>query len=279
VSPLSEIRFVAQRELAKSFRSAKGIVLLLLSLLGGTAITLLIAWVEKMKREKMADISPEAIAFGREKVMAELFGDADTGKVLAQIPDILIAVFMLTIWLTPLLVALLGFDSVAGELQHKTVRYWSIRTRRASYVVGKWLGTWAMVSATTLLLHALIWVICISRGEAASSTIVNWGFRLWLTTLPMSAAWCALGNLVSSLFKVPIAALFVTFLAFFVLWMVYVLALRSDIEALTYVYPNAFDRLLLHARTDRWLLGVTACLGTTAGYLTLGSFLFTKRDV
>jgi hypothetical protein len=48
VSPISEVRFVAQRELRKSFRSAKGIVLLVLSLLGGTAVTLLLAWVQQL---------------------------------------------------------------------------------------------------------------------------------------------------------------------------------------------------------------------------------------
>ena len=45
----------------------------------------------------------------------------------------------MTIWLTPMLVALMGFDSISADIQHKGVRYWTLRTRRASYFVGKWL--------------------------------------------------------------------------------------------------------------------------------------------
>ena len=41
----------------------------------------------------------------------------------------------------------------------RRVRYWTLRTRRASYFVGKWLGLWATVSAVTFAMHALIWIV------------------------------------------------------------------------------------------------------------------------
>jgi ABC-type transport system involved in multi-copper enzyme maturation permease subunit len=279
VSPLSEVRFVAQRELRKSFRSAKGIVLLVLSLLGGTAVTLLLAWVQQLKREKLADISPEAIEAARERAMTEAFGDAATGKALAHTPEVLLAVFFITIWLTPLLISLLGFDNVSGEMQHKTVRYWTLRTRRASYMVGKWLGLWTTVSAITFTMHAVIWVVCIVRGEAPASTAFGWGLRLWVITLPISAVWCGISTLVSSIFKTPILALLATFAAFFVLWVIYLFGLKFDVNALTYIYPNTFDGFLIHQRVDRWMTGLAACIGMTALYVGASSFLFTKRDL
>jgi ABC-type transport system involved in multi-copper enzyme maturation permease subunit len=279
VSPLSEVRFVAQRELRKSFRSAKGIVLLTLSLLGGTAVTLLLAWVQQLRREKLADITPEAIEAARERAMTEAFGDAATGKALAHTPEVLLAVFFITIWLTPLLISLLGFDNVSGEMQHKTVRYWTLRTRRASYMVGKWLGLWTTVSAITLTMHTVIWMVCIFRGEAPAATAISWGLRLWIITLPISAVWCGISTFVSSIFKTPILALLATFAAFFVLWVVYLFGLRFNVDALTYVYPNTFDGFLINQRIDRWMTGLAVCIGMTALYVAASSVLFTKRDL
>jgi ABC-type transport system involved in multi-copper enzyme maturation permease subunit len=279
VSPLSEIRFVAQRELGKSFRSAKGIVLLVLSLLGGTAASLLLVKVQQLKREKMPNIDPESLRSIREDAATQIFGDPATGKSLADAPEVLIAVLLLTIWLTPLVISLLSFDSVAGDLQHKAVRYWTLRTRRWSYFVGKWAGVFATISTMTFAMHALIWVVCILRGEAPAATALGWGIRFWLLTLPMSAAWCGIATFVSSLFKSPIIALLVTFATFFVLFMFWLVGGVTHADALMYVYPNFYEDMLVNPRLDRSMTGLACCLGMAALYVGGGSYLFTKRDV
>ncbi len=279
MSPLSEIRFVAQRELGKSFRSAKGIVLLVLSLLGGTAASLLLVKVQQLKREKMPNIDPESLRSIREDAATQIFGDPATGKSLADAPEVLIAVFLLTIWITPLVISLLSFDSVAGDLQHKAVRYWTLRTRRASYFIGKWAGVFATISTMTFAVHALIWVVCIARGEAPAATALGWGIRFWLLTLPMSAAWCGIATLVSSLFKSPIIALLVTFATFFVLFMFWLIGGVTHANALMYVYPNFYEDMLVNPRLDRLMTGLACCLGMAALYIAGGSYLFTKKDV
>jgi ABC-type transport system involved in multi-copper enzyme maturation permease subunit len=279
VSPLSEIRFVAQRELGKSFRSAKGIVLLVLSLLGGTGATLLLVYAQRLKREKLAGADPEALRQLREDAATQIFGDPVTGKSLADAPEVLVAVLLLTIWLTPMVISLLGFDSVAGDLQHKAVRYWTLRTRRWSYFVGKWAGVWATVSMMTLSMHALIWILCIVRGEAPAASALGWGIRFWLITLPMSAAWCGIATFVSSLFRSPIIALLVTFAGFFGLWLFWMVGQVTHAEALQYVYPNFYDALLIHPHVNRSMTGLAACLGMVGLYVGGGSYLFSKRDV
>ncbi len=279
MSPLSEIRFVAQRELGKSFRSAKGIVLLVLSLLGGTAASLLLVKVQQLKREKMPNIDPESLRAIREDAATQIFGDPATGKSLADAPEVLIAVLLLTIWITPLVISLLSFDSVAGDLQHKAVRYWTLRTRRWSYFIGKWAGVFATISTMTLAVHTLIWVVCIARGEAPAGTTLGWGIRFWLLTLPMSAAWCAIATFVSSLFKSPIIALLVTFASFFILFMFWLVGGVTHADALMYVYPNHYEDMLVNPRLDRLMTGLACCLGMAALYIGGGSYLFTKRDV
>lgn len=279
MSPLSEIRFVAQRELAKSFRSAKGIVLLVLSLLGGTGATLLLVKAQQLKREKLAGADPEALRALREEAATQVFGDPATGKSLASAPEVLLVVLLLTIWLTPLVISLLGFDSVSGDLQHKAVRYWTLRTRRWSYFIGKFAGVWATVSLMTLAMHALVWVLCIVRGEAPAATALGWGIRFWLITLPISAAWCGIATFVSSLFKSPIISLLVIFSAFFGLWLFWMIGQVAHTEALQYVYPNFYDALLVNPRLDRSMTGLAACLGMAALYVGGGSYLFSRRDV
>lgn len=279
MSPLSEIRFVAQRELAKSFRSAKGIVLLVLSLLGGTGATLLLVKAQQLKREKLAGADPEALRALREDAATQIFGDPATGKSLADAPEVLVVVLLLTIWLTPLVISLLGFDSVSGDLQHKAVRYWTLRTRRWSYFVGKFAGVWATVSMMTFAMHALVWILTIVRGEATAASALGWGLRFWLITLPISAAWCGIATFVSSLFKTPIISLLVIFASFFGLWLLWMIGQVTHAEAMQYAYPNFYDALLVNPRVDRALTGLAACLGMAALYVGGGSYLFMKRDV
>lgn len=279
MSPLSEIRIVAQRELGKSFRSAKGIVLLVLSLLGGTGATLLLVKAQQLKREELAGADPEMVRELREKAATQIFGDPATGKSLADAPEVLLVVLLLTIWLTPLVISLLGFDSVSGDLQHKAVRYWTLRTRRWAYFVGKFAGVWATVSMMTFAMHALIWVVCIIRGEAPAGVALGWGIRFWLVTLPISAAWCGIATFVSSLFKSPIISLLVIFASFFGLWLFWMIGQVAHTSALQWVYPNFYDALLVNPRIDRAMTGLAACLGMAALYVGGGSYLFTKRDV
>ena len=279
MSPISEIRFVAQRELAKSFRSAKGIVLLVLSLLGGTGATLLLVYVQQLKRAKLAGANADMLRELREDAATQIFGDPQTGKSLADAPEVLIAVFLLTIWLTPLVISLLGFDTVAGDLQHKSVRYWTLRCRRWSYFVGKFVGVWATVSMMTLAMHSLIWVLCIARGEAPAATALGWGIRFWLITLPMSAAWCGIATFVSSLFRSPIISLLVIFAAFFGLWLFWMIGQVAHVEALQYAYPNFYDAMLVNPRLDRMMTGFACCVGMAALYVGGGSYLFSRRDV
>jgi len=273
------VRIVAQRELAKSFRSAKGIVLLVLSLLGGTGATLLLVKAQQLKREKLAGADPQALRALREEAATQIYGDPLTGKSLADAPEVLVAVLLLTIWLTPLVISLLGFDTVSGDMQHKAVRYWTLRTRRSSYFIGKWAGVFATVSLMTLTMHAVIWVLCIVRGEAPAATALGWGVRLWFVTLPISAAWCALSTFVSSLFKSPIIALLVTFSVFFGLWLFWMIGQVTHAEALQYVYPNFYDAMLIHPQINRSMTGLAACLVMVALYVGGGSFLFSKKDV
>jgi ABC-type transport system involved in multi-copper enzyme maturation permease subunit len=279
VNPVVEIGLIIARELRKNLRSIKGLILFALSLLGGTAISLGLLKLEEFKRTKLHDLTPEAIRAMREEGLTQLFHDPDMGKYLADAPEVLLIVLTLTVWLGPLLVALLGFDAVSAEVQHRSVRYWTVRARRWSYMVGKFFGLWAIVSAMTLSMHAFIWILVVARGDATFGTTLAWGLRFWAVTLPISAAWCGIATLVGSLFRSPILALLVTFASFFVLWLAWIIGGVSGAEPLMYAYPNFYEEWLLSPRIERAGLGLAACTAFAAATMGLGSYLFVKRDV
>lgn len=278
MSPFLEVVLILLRELRKNFRSLKGIALGLLTLLGGSSIALLFAKFEELKREKLGQLDPSQLRDLQREALGQIY-EAATADWLADAPDSLIVLLNITIWLTPLLVALMGFDAIAPDLQHRSVRYWTLRTRRPSYFVGKWAGLWATISAVTLTMDVIVWLVSIFRGSAPAASVVAWGFKFWLISLPLSAVWCAIAVVISSMFRAPMIALLATFGAFFVLWVIYLSGGASHVDALLYVYPNHYDRFLLTPKVERLGTGLLATFGMAAAYVAAGATLFTKRDV
>lgn len=279
MSPIRETGLVVERELRRNFRSAKGVALLVLSLLGGLGASLALVKLQQLKRAEMADVTAEQMRQLREVAILKMTGDDAFAKSLADAPEVLLAMMQITVWLTPGLIALMGFDAISSELQHRSLRYFTARTRRASYFAGKALGLFLTVSLITLVLHAIVWGVCIARGEAPSDVTMLWGPKLWLTTLPISLCWCALAAAVSATSRVPILALLATFVVFFVVWLVQVIASVAGWEAVTWIYPNRYDLLLLSPRPDKLGLGFLACAAFTFVTGAAGTVLFAKRDV
>ena len=279
MNPLSEIALVVARELRKNLRSVKGIVLLVMSLLGGLLATLGAIKLGELEKSKLADMDPTAIHALREEGLSQLYGDPVMGKYLADAPEALVGFLNITIWLAPLLIALLGFDAISGEIQHRTVRFWTVRTRRWSYYLGKFGGLWVLISSLTLVMHAILWIGAIIAGQASAGAMLAWGMRFWLVTLPITAAWCGLAMLISSQLRAPILALLVICVAFFALAILRVIGGVAGVTALLYLYPNYYDNLLLSPRFEQLAKGIGACFAFAGLTTGLGGALFARRDV
>jgi hypothetical protein len=281
VNPIAEVGLIVGRELKKNLQSAKGLVLSALSLLGGTGTTLALVKFEQWKRSEFGDVDPEALKVLQTQGYEKVYGDADMAKYLAEAPYVLFAMLMLTIWLAPLLVALTGFDSVSSDLQHRTVRYWAVRTRRTSYYVGKFFGLWSVVSLITLGMNLIIWILTVARGEASFATTFSWGIRFYAVSLPISAVWCGLALLVGSQFRTPILSLLVILATFFGVWFFLFLvpSVSGSVSWLAYAYPNYYDHLLLSPKIHQAGLGFAVCAGIAAALAGVGTLLFARRDI
>src|SRR5262249_27112151 len=137
-------------------------------------------------------------------------GDASLAAYIASVPYSLLLFLKVTVWLGPLLIALLGFDTVSSDIQHRSVRFLTIRTRRWSFLTGKFLALWGLVALITLVLNVLAGTVAAARGYVTVGQLFTWGLRFWLTSLPISAAWAAIATFISSLFRTPILALLTT---------------------------------------------------------------------
>lgn len=274
MSPVRELALLVERELVRNVRSAKGLVLAALCLLGGTGTTLAgISTTQVYAKTDAAEVH-----MYRQQALSAAYGK-EIGKYLADAPEVMYAMMAGTIGLAALLATLIGFDAISAELQHRGVRYWTLRSRRSSYIVGKFLGLFAVASAMTLLMHACSWGALAVKSDLSIAVIASWGIRFWLVTLPVSAAWCAVVTFFSALFRTPIITLLIACFTWMALGLTYVVGKFSERDWLTWIYPNGFDRLLLSPSVDRLAMGVGAAALFAAVFVAGGVVLFQQRDV
>jgi ABC-type transport system involved in multi-copper enzyme maturation permease subunit len=279
VSPLLEVWIVVEREVRKNLRSVKGVVMFSLSILGAMACTFRIPKIEETLATAQ-QFGAEQLHDAKAKLFADIYGSDSAGERLADAPVKLVALFWLAVWLTPLLVAILGFDGVPSDVQYRSVRYWTIRMRRGSYYVGKFLGLWLVIATITLVMHALIWAVTIARADATASETLAWGVRFYLISLPISGAWCGIATLIASLLRTPILALLLTCATFFTLFFAGVIVGRNiHNEVLQAIYPNSYDAWMLSTSPTHALGGLAITLAFAAVSTAAGAFVFSQRDV
>jgi ABC-type transport system involved in multi-copper enzyme maturation permease subunit len=276
VSPFAEVQLVTARELRKSFRSAKGIVLAAVSVAGGSAVAMLFAWLERVQRE---NLPPGIDAHdAQEKIFSGVY-PPDTAARLAECPYSLWMMLMGTLWLAPLLVALLDFDAVSAELQHRSVRFWTVRVRRSSYMLGKYFGACLSLLAVTFGMNVIVWGATAAVSGLPLASILRWGLEFFAVSIPIGAAWCGIATLVGSQFRTPMLSLMLIFATFFGLWILRVAAGLSKAAWLAYLYPNAYDEFLLSPSAlvvAKGLLGTGLIAAVTTA---LAVVIFERRDV
>jgi ABC-type transport system involved in multi-copper enzyme maturation permease subunit len=277
VSPFAEVQLITARELRKSFRSVKGIVLAAMSLAGGAGVAMLVASFDRGQRENIPEgIDPHA---AREAFFAWKYGDVEMGKRLADSPYSLWIMLIGTLWLSPLLVALLDFDAVSADLQYRSVRFWTVRVRRSSYMLGKYFGAWLSVLAVTFGMNVVVWGATLAVGDLPVGNVLGWGVRFFAVSIPIGAAWCGIATLVGSQAKSPMLSLLFICGVFFGLWILHIVAEFSQADWVGYVYPNTYDRLLLSSKPAdlaKGLLGPGLIAVLTVAAATA---MFERRDV
>ena len=291
MSPATEIRLIVARELRRSIRSVKGIILGVLTLIGGFIASLVCVWIEGSDRENAQATTTAAYTELRKAAIEKATNDPDFAAYAASVPSSLLVFLKITVWLGPLLIALLGFDLMSSELQHRSVRFWTVRTRRWSYFTGKMLGLWAIVSLITFVINLIAGTVVAARGYVTIGQLLTWGVRFWFVAVVIAGTWAAVASFISSCFKTPILSLLTTFVTFFAMWVVGLVGfferardsltsgVAKDMYWYEYLYPNGYDTLLLAPQTTKVLTALGVLLGFVVLANVAGSALFQRRDV
>lgn len=269
MNSLQEVSLVAGRELHRTLRSAKGLALLVLALLGALLLASVASAVDDVGGHGV-DVTIRAGAY------RAMYGDEEVARRLATAPGVLVTLAFAATALAPLFVLLVGFDTVAADRQHRTLRFFTVRTPRASYYVGKVVGLFAVVAAISSLTHLLAWGVMIARGLLSFQAALSWGPTLLLTLMPISLAWCALAVLFSSLFRQPFLALIFGFIGY--VGLAIAQAWLSHLRLPALVYPSSFDRWLLHPEPLHALAGLALSVGFAIVLSSLGAAIFVRRD-
>ncbi len=279
MNPLLEVWFVAARDLRKSVRSLKGVLMLGIALLGALASTVKLPKFEEAM-DDLHKLEPDQLLSIKAQLFGRLYRDEAAGQALAGAPLKLVILFFVAVWLVPLLVMITGFDAISADLQHRSVRYWAVRARRPSYYAGKFLALWVVIGLVTLVMQAIIWGVTVTRGEALAGETLSWGVRLWGTSLAIAGAWCGVATLMSSLSRTPMLSLLMTAGVFFLLFFFgFVIGTGGDVGWLRYLYPNNFDGWIVSGNRERALAGLGVCLAWIVGTSGVGAWVFWQRDV
>jgi len=171
-----EVGLVALHEIKRNLGSIKGIVMFVLFLaLGGIAAALRIfgeRFASSMGADKMSD---EQKHQAWENLLSKQYKSEAIGHYLADCPGvILVVLFGGTLLFAWLFILIIGFDQIAGEVQHRSIRYLVGRARRESIVIGKALGHWVIISAMILVLHVVVWIVLLFQPGVHAGDVFFW---------------------------------------------------------------------------------------------------------
>ncbi|MBL8680690.1 MAG: ABC transporter permease subunit [Myxococcales bacterium] len=282
---LSEVLLTFGRELKRTLRSGKGLGGLLLFLVGGAGVAIVL--FSFLERAEFYTARPETRTMMRRQVLSAMY-DGVSGKdqivdYLVSAPEPIMAFYPLTAFFLGIITMVWGFDTIAGDVQYRTIRYVTLRARRPSLVIGRWLALWVSGVIVSLVVSLILWAGLASKGPYDTSAVFHYGLRTWIATVTLSAWYSALTVLASSLFRTPVLALLTAGGSATVLWFLNKLSgagwAPSWLKAAHDALPGAWDDRLIGPGIAQWGAGSGVCLLWSALALVAASAIVSKRDV
>ena len=290
---LRETFVIAGQDLKSALRSVKGIVLLALyalaSLASGAVVVTIQAKIAKMVDSQMgqmaSQMSADQVAQAKHKAYLDLVtrfvGDEKQAAYLISIPVIVFFFFWVSRTFLPLLIALMSYDQIDGEIQTRGLRFVLLRSRRGSVVVGKLMSNMALFLGITVLTNVALLVFATLRvPDFSLAESFPPLLRFWLLTLPLGLCFVALMSWFSSMFRSPYLALIIGLLAMFVAGILGWVAGHVDaIHWLKWAIPFTYNDFLTSHTVGRQLIGAGAYLGFALLFTLLSYVTLRRKDL
>jgi ABC-type transport system involved in multi-copper enzyme maturation permease subunit len=308
VEEFSEIEAVWRGETKRAMASGRFVALVILFLMAeGLALTVVGFLNAKANEQFDSAVKGQGLdpAVVRTQVLAQkkqflgffMSAEEDTLEAIVVLPIVLLFVYSLTTFFAPLLIALMGFDQMAGEMGPKSIRFLVVRVRRSSIVLGKFLSQITMLTVLlSLCVFAMVAVAKILNPDFSWALTLQWGAKLLVAMVVIGSTYAALTALCSSLVKVSALALFLNICAIIGFWFIglvgnafaipghkneglAMLKSESVLGFIRYVVPSQFERNLLSPMALDYSTGILAHLGFIGIFLGLSLVAISRRDL
>jgi ABC-2 type transport system permease protein len=289
---LKEIGVIWSAELRRAVRSGRTVVLLGLYGLFSALLLLVVGAITRSVRQQVEQVAATsgqevdtsaALAEAQKGLLGFLFdNDAAMVEALSQLPMVVLVVFKLTLFFLPAYIVLMGFDQVSGEVGPRSIRYVTLRARRSSVLLGKFLTQATLLLGLVLVVDLAIFVYAkLSTPQFGFGLMALSLLRFWVAAVVYSLAYIALTTLCSTLFRSPGVSLVFNFIVLFAFWMVDVVAgsLASPASYLRYLSPSAYSMNLLHPQVGPFALSALAYVGFALLFLGAAHLTLRTRDL
>lgn len=286
-----ETLLVAGHDLKHSLRSTKALVFLLLYavmtlLVGGGVVWATGRVMEEVDRLGLTrGMDPAELAEEKAKAYRQLVSqfvdDEEAVEHYASIPVVVLFFFWATRVFLPLLIGLMSYDQINGELHNRSIRYTLLRARRGALLAGKLTSNMTLILGLTVATNLLLLGFAVLRIPDFDLGGAVWHVvRFWLLTLPLAAAWLAVSSFLSTLFRSPYYSLLAMLGVLFLSLALWLLSLAWDaIEPAKWLFPWQYGGFLASPKPAEVLLGVGGFLGFACVFTLLSFVVFYRRDV
>lgn len=303
---MREIATVWLADARRQVRSARVIVLLALyGMFSGLAL-LVVGSIARAVRAGMdrqiaasgasEETARQALTQARSGMLGFLFSeDQAMIEALSRVPMVVLIVFKLTLFFLPAYVALMGFDQLSGEVGPRSIRYLTVRARRSSVLLGKFLAQASILLALVLLIDLGVFVYAqLTNEDFTLGQMIPSLLKFWLAATVFSLAYLALTTLCSTLFRTPAVSLIFNLIMLFVFWLldavgsrarIYNLSVtgeeaeRTPLEILRFLSPSSYAADLLHPRLAEFGTSAGAYAGFAALFLAAAYLVLRRRDL
>ncbi|MCY1032619.1 ABC transporter permease subunit [Corallococcus sp. BB11-1] len=282
-------------ELRRAVRSGRALVLLGLYSMFSALVLLVVGFVTRELQTQVNDklmaagADAEATARAADEMHQGVLGfltsnDTAMMQALSQVPIVVLVVFKITLFFLPAYIALMGFDQVSGEVGPRSIRYLTVRARRSSVLMGKFLSQATLLLGLVLIIDLAIFVYArILNPDFAMGLLVVNLLKFWGATIVFSLAYVALTTLCSSLFRSPAVSLVFNFILLFVFWLMdsvgRAVADTSLLRFVRYLSPSYYSGNLLHPQLAEFASSGAAYAAFAAIFLGGAYGVLRARDL
>ena len=292
---LKETLVIWSAELRRAVRSGRAVVLLGLYSMFSALVLLVVGWLASQVREAVnkqletagagADASAQVGEEMRKGVLGFLTSnDSAMMEALAQVPLEVLVVFKITLFFLPAYVVLMGFDQISGEVGPRSMRYLTVRARRSSVLLGKFLSQATLLLGLVLIIDLAIFVYArIANPDFGFADVVLNLLKFWLAAIVFSLAYVSLTTLCSALFRSPAVSLVFNFILLFIFWLMDTIGRASGedgvLRFLRYLSPSYYAGNLLHPRLAEFAASGAAYAGFATIFLLGAYAVLRARDL